>query len=55
MIATLIVLGSIAFGAAFVLIWFVRPDVRAWIESPKHTFQANVRRYDRAVGSAGRQ
>jgi len=51
-IADIIVLGSSAFGAAFFLAWLVRPDLRAWLEEPKHRFQANVRRYDQwAVGS----
>jgi hypothetical protein len=48
--AGVIVLGSIAFGVAFVLVWLLRPDVRAWLEQPKHRFQDETRRYDRAVG-----
>lgn len=47
MIATAIVIGSIVFAAAFILAWLARPDLRAWIEQPKHRFQANVRQYDR--------
>jgi hypothetical protein len=50
MIANLIVLGSILFGVAFLLIWLLRPEVRTWVEKPKHRFQANVRRYDRDGG-----
>ena len=51
MIAGLIVIGSIAFGVALLLAWILRPDVRAWLEQPKHRFQANVRRYDHSAGS----
>jgi hypothetical protein len=49
--ADVIVFGSIAFGAAFVLVWLLRPDVRAWLEQPKHRFHENTRQYDRAAGS----
>jgi hypothetical protein len=45
-IASIIVFGSIAFAAGFCLAWLVRPEVRAWLETPKHRFQASVRRYD---------
>ena len=48
--AAVIVLGSIAFGAAFLLVWLLRPSVRAWLEQPKHRFQDDTRRYDRAAG-----
>jgi hypothetical protein len=48
--ADLIVLGSIAFGLAFVVVWLLRPDVRAWLEQPKHRFQDQTRRYDRLAG-----
>ena len=48
--ADVIVLGSIAFGAAFVLVWLLRPDVRVWLEQPKHRFHEDTRRYDRAAG-----
>jgi hypothetical protein len=51
MTATLIVLGTIVFGVAFLVAWLVRRDVRAWLERPKHRFQDHVRRYDRAVNS----
>ena len=47
MIADIIVIGALAFAAAFTLAWLMRPDLRAWIEKPKHRFQANVREYDR--------
>ena len=49
MIAEIIVLGSAAFGAAFFLAWLVRPDLRAWLEEPKHSFHTNVRRYDQSA------
>jgi len=48
--ADVIVLGSTAFGAAFVLVWLLRPDVRVWLEQPKHRFQDQTRRYDRQAG-----
>ena len=48
--ADVIVFGSIAFAAAFVLVWLLRPDVRAWLEQPKHRFQDAARRYDRDAG-----
>ncbi|HEY6509493.1 MAG TPA: hypothetical protein VIY56_15840 [Vicinamibacterales bacterium] len=48
--AAVIVLGSIAFGAAFLLVWLLRPDVRVWLEQPKHRFHDETRQYDRAAG-----
>ena len=48
--ADLIVLGSIAFGVVFLLVWLLRPDVRAGLEQPKHRFHDETRRYDRAAG-----
>ncbi len=50
LMADVIVLGSIAFGAAFVLVWLLRPDVRVWLEQPKHRFQGETPRYDRTAG-----
>ena len=47
MIAGLIVGGSLAFGVAFTFAYLLRQDLRAWIEQPKHRFQASVQRYDR--------
>jgi hypothetical protein len=52
--AALIVIGTIAFGAGLVAAWLLRPDLRAWIEQPKHRFQDDARRYDRAVGEGRR-
>ena len=48
--ANIIVFGSIAFGVAFMLVWLLRPDIREWLEQPKHRFQDETRRYDRAAG-----
>ena len=48
MITTIIVGLSVAFTLAFLAAWAVRPDLRAWIERPKHRFQDAVRGYDRA-------
>lgn len=48
--AEAIVFGSVAFAAAFVLVWLLRPDVRAWLEQPKHQFQDATRLYDRCAG-----
>jgi hypothetical protein len=48
--AGVIVFGSIAFAAVFVLVWLLRADVRAWLEQPKHRFQDATRRYDRDAG-----
>ncbi len=49
--AEIIVLGTIGCAAAFVLVWLLRPDLRAWLEQPKHRFQDDARRYDRSVGA----
>ena len=46
MIANLIVASSLVFAAVFFVFWLVRPDLRAWIERPKHRFLANVQSYD---------
>ncbi len=43
-----IVFLSIGFGAAFFVVWLVRPELRAWIERPKYRFQQNVQSYDLA-------
>ena len=44
-----IVFTAAAATVAFVIAWLIRPDLRAWIERPKHRFQENVRRYDKEV------
>jgi hypothetical protein len=51
MMAATIVIGAIGLAVAFALVWLVRPDVRAWLEQPKHRFHDDARRYDRAVGT----
>ena len=43
-----IVLTAVVCAAVFVVAWWLRPDLRAWIERPKYRFQANVRSYDQA-------
>ena len=43
-----IVFASLAFAIAFTVLWLVRPDVRVWLERPKHRFQKNVQTYDQA-------
>jgi hypothetical protein len=48
--ADVIVFGSMAFAAAFVLVWLLWPDVRTWLEQPKHRFQDATRRYDQDAG-----
>lgn len=45
--ADVIVFGSVLFAVVFVLVWLLRPDVRRWLEQPKHLFQDATRRYDR--------
>ena len=47
MIAELILAGSALFALALALAWLVRPDLRAWLEQPKHRLQADLLRYDR--------
>jgi hypothetical protein len=49
--ADVIVFGSLAFAAGFVLVWLLRPDVRTWLERPKHRFQDAAQRYDRDAGT----
>ena len=49
--AEVIVFGSIAFSAAFALAWLLHPDLRAWLEQPKHRFHDDTRQYDRVAGS----
>ena len=47
-----IVVGSAAFAVAFVLAWLTRPGLRTWLEQPKHSLDASVRRYDERAMSA---
>ena len=53
MITDIIVVASAVLGAAFVVAWWLRPDLRAWIERPKYHFHDSVRRYDRAKRPSG--
>jgi hypothetical protein len=52
MITTIIVGGSVIFTLALAAAWAIRPDLRAWIERPKHRFQQAVQGYDRAQRSS---
>jgi hypothetical protein len=56
MITDAIVAASVLLSLAFAAVWLLRPDLRAWIEQPKHRFQDHVERYDRehAAGAAPR-
>jgi hypothetical protein len=47
MITDLIVYLSVGLAVVFVIAWAMRPNLRAWIERPKHLFMENVRRYDK--------
>jgi hypothetical protein len=48
MITDLIVLASVLFTVAFIAAWAVSPDLRAWIERPKHRFHDRTTGYDRS-------
>jgi hypothetical protein len=52
--AELIVGGTVAFAVALALAWLLRPDLRAWLEEPKHRLQADLLRYDRQRAGATR-
>jgi hypothetical protein len=47
MITDLIVYLSLGMTVVFAVAWAMRPDLREWIERPKHLFLENVRRYDK--------
>ncbi len=47
MITDVIVGASVLLSLAFTGVWLLRPDLRTWIERPKHHFQDLVERYDR--------
>lgn len=51
MISDVIVWGSVALSLGFVTAWAWSPDLRAWIERPKHQFLDSVRGYDQRGGS----
>lgn len=52
MIATIIVVGSVALAAAFSAAWLLQPALRRRIEDPKHWFAAQVRQHDQACHDA---
>jgi hypothetical protein len=54
-IATIIVVGSLALAALFAIAWWLRPTLRAQIEAPGLEFAAAARRYDRACRATPRQ
>ena len=49
-----IVLATVGFAFAFFAAWLASPGLRAWIERPKHQFQANLQQYDEARRNEGR-
>jgi hypothetical protein len=53
MIAGLIVDASLAVAVALVGAWLLRPDLRAWMEQPKHRFVDEVRRFDDSSEASG--
>ena len=48
MITDLIVLASVVFTVAFIAAWAMSPDLRGWIERPKHRFHDRTTGYDRS-------
>ncbi len=54
MIEDLIVFSALAFALVFLVAWLLSPRLRAWIEKPKHRFQANVQDYERMLKRGGR-
>jgi hypothetical protein len=47
-IAAIVIGLSVLFTLGLVVAWIVRPDLRSWIERPKHRFLESVREYDAA-------
>lgn len=47
MMADAIVVLSTLLSLAFVVAWWLLPDLRAWLERPKYRFQEHVEQYDR--------
>lgn len=45
--ALVIVMTLIA--AAFIVVWWLRPRFRAWIEAPKYRLQQQIRRFEEAA------
>lgn len=44
-----LVFSAVIFGVAFFAAWLALPNLRARIERPKYTFQANVKNYDQGL------
>lgn len=49
--ADVVVLGAGLLTVAFCVAWAVRPDLRAWVERPKHQLEGRLRAFDAARGS----
>ncbi len=45
--ADAIIIVSTLLSLAFFVAWLLLPNLRAWIERPKHRFQEELERYDR--------
>ena len=43
----MILAGTAVSAVALAVAWLLRPDLRAWLEQPKHRLQADLLRYDR--------
>jgi hypothetical protein len=54
-ITAIIIASSIALAAVFAWAWAFRPEFRRQIEYPKHSFQDQVREYDRQCEAARRR
>jgi hypothetical protein len=54
-IATIIVVGSVALAGVFAAVWWLRPALRAQIEAPGQQFAAAARRYDKVCRATQRQ
>lgn len=48
MTSSIIVIGSLLFGLAFVVAWCCSPALRRLVERPKYHFLSQVQQYDRA-------
>lgn len=55
MITNVIVCASLALAVVSVIAWVAKPQLRAWIERPKHQFQDAVQGYDRAQRAASKR
>jgi hypothetical protein len=53
MMADVIVFGTVALAVTMVVAWCLRPDLRVWMEQPKHRFQDDLRRYDESYVESG--